>query len=200
MELDLAAVAESRTVVLVEGTSDKVALEAVARRRGLRLGDERITVLPMGGATNIGHFLEVLGPHGLDFRLAGLCDTGEEGHFRRALASAGLGSGLSRTQMEALGFGVCVADLEDELIRALGPPVVENVIEAQGEISSWRTFQNQPAQRGRDPQQQLRRFMGTRSGRKRNYARLLVDALDPGRVPRPLDLVVSFCIDLPGRR
>jgi hypothetical protein len=32
----------------------------------------------------------------------------------------------------------------------------------------------------------LRRFIGVRSGRKARYAALLVDALDPGRVPEPL--------------
>jgi hypothetical protein len=52
--------------------------------------------------------------------LAGLCDAAEEGYFRRALARAGVGSPLSRADMEALGFYVCGADLEEELIRALG--------------------------------------------------------------------------------
>jgi hypothetical protein len=86
---------------------------------------------------------------------------------------------------------VCVADLEDELIRALGVDSVEGVVEAQGELPPFRTFQKQPAQRGRSKEAQLRRFMGTRSGRKIEYARLLVDALDLGQVPRPLDLVLA---------
>jgi hypothetical protein len=93
--------------------------------------------------------------------------------------------------MEALGFYVCVSDLEDELIRSLGPASVEQVIDAQGELGSFRTFQKQPAQRGRAIEQQLRRFMGTRSGRKFLYARLLVDALDLARVPQPLDHVLA---------
>jgi hypothetical protein len=97
--------------------------------------------------------------------------------------------------MEALGFFVCIADLEDELIRALGTDAVERVIEAQGEIRSFRVFQRQPAQQGRSRQRQLRRFMGTRSGRKSLYARLLVDALDLGRVPRPLDQVLTHAAD-----
>jgi hypothetical protein len=199
MNLDLATARDVRAVVLVEGRSDQAALEAVARRRGLRLGSERIAIVPMGGATNIGHFLRALGPDGRDLRLAGLCDSGEERHFRHALASAGLGADLTRSQMEALGFGVCVADLEDELIRALGAPGVEAVIEAEGDIGSWRTFQNQPAQRDRSQQQQLHRFMGTRSGRKGLYARLLVEAVDPSRMPRPLDAVITFCFERSGR-
>ena len=58
-------------------------------------------------------------------RLAGICDAGEEDDFRRGLERAGLGSRLTRTDMERLGFFVCAADLEDELIRALGAESVE---------------------------------------------------------------------------
>ncbi len=86
---------------------------------------------------------------------------------------------------------MCVADLEDELIRSLGAATVEGIVEAQGEIGSFRTFQKQPAQQGRPVEQQLRRFMGTRSGRKAQYAGLLVGALDLSRVPRPLDGVLA---------
>ena len=93
--------------------------------------------------------------------------------------------------MERLGFFVCVADLEDELIRCLGPDVVEAVVAAQGELRSFRSLQRQPAHLGRPVDQQLRRFLGTRSGRKAAYARALVDALDLERVPRPLDGVLA---------
>jgi hypothetical protein len=179
------------TVVLVEGTSDQVALEALAARRGRDLAAEGVAVVPMGGARSIRRFLELFGPRGVDGRLAGLCDAGEEGDVRRGLERAGLGSDLSRADMEALGFYVCVVDLEDELIRCLGAAAVEQVVEAQGELGSFRTFQQQPAWRGRSPQEQLRRFIGTHSGRKVRYARLLVDALDLASVPRPLDRVLA---------
>ena len=187
----LAAGAGPRTVVLVEGVSDQIAVEAVAARRGRDLAAERVAVVPMGGARNIRHFLERFGPRGLDLRLAGLCDAGEEGDFRRGLERAGLGSGLGRADMEARGFFVCVDDLEDELIRCLGPAAVERVVAAQAEGGSFRTFQQQPAWRGRSPEEQLRRFIGTHSGRKARYARLLADALDPASVPRPLDRLLA---------
>jgi hypothetical protein len=180
-----------RTVVLVEGVSDQRALEALARRRGRNLDAERVSIVPMGGATNIGHFLRRLGAPGPDLRLAGLCDVGEEGDFRRSLEQAGLGAALSRFEMERMGFYVCVADLEDELIRALGVPAVERVIDAAGELEALRTFQKQPAWRGRPEAEQLRRFIGTHSGRKIQAAALLVDALDLSRVPRPLDGVLA---------
>jgi hypothetical protein len=182
---------DARALVLVEGISDQRALEALAERRGRNLATEGISILPMGGATAIGPFLERFGPNGLNLRLAGLCDAGEERNFRRGLERAGLGSNLTRADMEALGFFVCVADLEDELIRSLGAASVEKVIDAQGELRSFLTLQQQPAQQGRTTEQQLRRFMGTRGGRKVHYARVLVDELDLTKVPRPLDGVLA---------
>jgi hypothetical protein len=181
-----------RAIVLVEGVSDQLALEALARRRERNLDAERVSIVPMGGATNIGSFLSRYGPQGFDVRLAGLCDAGEEGDFRRGLERAGLGSQLTRADMERLGFFVCVADLEDELIRALGVADVERVIEAQRELEAFRTFQREPQWRARTSEEQLRRFFGTHRGRKIQSAALLVDALDLSRVPRPLDGVLTY--------
>ena len=193
---------DTHAVVLVEGASDKHALEALARRRGRDLDAEGISVVAMGGAQAIGTFLSALGPHGRGVELAGLCDAAEEGHFRRALEQAGFGSNLTRSRTEALGFFVCVADLEAELIRSLGAAAVERVLEVQGDLGPFRTFQKQPAWRERPPEEQLRRFIGTHSGRKIESAALLVDALDLARVPPPLDGVLAHVKPTgpPGRR
>jgi hypothetical protein len=180
-----------RTVVLVEGRSDKAALETLARRRGRDLVAEGVAIEAMGGSKNIGGFLARFGPRGLDVRLAGLCDAAEEDDFLRALERGGLGSELTRADMESLGFYACIEDLEDELIRALGAGDVERVIEAQGELPSFRTFQKQPEWRGRTEEEQLRRFLGTHSGRKIQCAASLVDAMDLGRIPRPLDRLLA---------
>ena len=180
-----------RAVVLVEGISDRVALETLARRRGRNLDAEGVAVVPMGGAQAIGTFLDRFGPKGLDVTLGGLCDAGEVEEFPRSLERAGLGSSLSRADLEALGFYVCVDDLEDELIRALGAAMVERVVEAHGDLEPFRTLQKQPAWRGRPPEEQLRRFMGSGGRRKIRYARFLVDALAVDRVPRPLDRVLA---------
>jgi predicted ATP-dependent endonuclease of OLD family len=181
----------ARSAVLVEGVSDQLALQALARRRGRNLDAEGVSIVPMGGATNIRSFLNRYGPRGLHVRLAGLCDAGEEGDFRRGLEGEGLGSNLTRDDMERLGFYVCVVDLEDELIRALGVAVVERVIEAQRELEAFRTFQREPQWRARTSEEQLRRFFGTHRGRKIQSAALLVEALDLRRVPRPLDGVLA---------
>jgi hypothetical protein len=183
-----AETSSARAVVLVEGISDRVAIEALAERRGRNLQAEGIAIVPMGGAQAIGRFLDRFGPQGLDVRLAGLCDAGEESDFRHALERAGLGSNLTRGDMEGLGFYVCVEDLEDELVRALGAAAVEQLIAAQGELGSFRTFQKQPAKRELTREEQLWRFMWNRKAR---YASLLVEALDLTRVPRPLDGVLA---------
>ena len=166
--------------VLVEGVSDQLAVEVLAARRGRDLAVEGVAVVPIGGAGNIRRLVDLLTLRGI--RVVGLCDAGEADEFRLAVKRAGLGSELGRA-----GFYVCDADLEDELIRSLGAARVEQIIEAQGELARFRTFQNQPAQRARTIDAQLRRFMGTRGGRKIQYAPLLVGALDLDRVPRPLD-------------
>lgn len=180
-----------RGVVLVEGMSDQAAVEALALRSGRDLAAERVAVVPIGGAQAIGRFVEHYGPRGLGLRLAGLCDAAEERDFQRALERAGLGERLTRDDMEELGFYVCDADLEDELIRALGAPAVEAVLAANGDLNPFRTFQKQPAWRGRPVERQLRRFMGSADSRKIRYARLLVEALPPERIPRPLARVLA---------
>lgn len=180
----------SCAVVLVEGTSDRVALETLAGRRGRDLDTEGVAIVPIGGAQAIGNVLRIVRELEREVGLAGLCDAGEERGFARALERAGLGSGLTREAMERLGFYVCDADLEDELIRALGPAAVEEVLARNGDLSSFRTFQKQPQWQGRPTEQQLRRFFGSSAGKIR-YARLLVEALDLAHVPRPLDGVLA---------
>ena len=182
--------ASARTVVLVEGVSDRRALETLAARRRRDLASEGVAIVAMGGSKNVAYAVDRFGPAGLDLRLAGLVDAPEEGDYRRALEQAGLTLRPTRFDLERLGFFVCEADLEEELIRALGPTSVEAILEARGELSTFRTLQRQPAQRGRPIEAQLRRFMGTRSGRKEAYAAYLVEALDLADMPRPLDLVL----------
>jgi hypothetical protein len=168
----------SCAVVLVEGMSDQAAVQTLAERSGRDLRAEGVFVVPMGGATNVGHFVDLFGPGGFGVRLAGLCDQGEERDFRRGL------DGVAP-------YFVCVADLEDELIRALGTGRVEDLIEAEGESGPFLTFTRQPAHRDTARDRQLRRFMGTRSGRKIRYGHLLAAALDLTLIPAPLAGLLS---------
>jgi hypothetical protein len=179
-----------RAVILVEGLSDRRALETLAARRGHILRTDGVDVVAMGGAKNIGRFLERFGPRGSDVAVAGLYDVAEEPDVRRGLQRAGFGSGSSPLELERLGFYACIEDLEDELIRAVGPESVVKIVEERGELGPFRTLQNQPEWRGRPLGRQLRRFLGN-SNRKIDYAPLLVDALDLSRAPRPLDAVLA---------
>jgi hypothetical protein len=179
--------ADETAIVLVEGVSDEVALATLARRLGRDLDAQAVSVVPMGGAAALGVYLdELLVRRAFEGRLAGLCDEGEVDDFRRGMERAGFGSGLSRSDMERLGFHTCVVDLEDELIRALGVDEVQGVIEAEGALGSFRTLQHQPAWRGKPTGEQLRRFFGAGSGRKARYAELMVESLDLRRTPAPL--------------
>jgi predicted ATP-dependent endonuclease of OLD family len=175
----------SRAVVFVEGISDRLAIETLAARRSRDLEAEGVRVIPIGGAHALGKALRRV-DH--DVRVAGLCDAGEEEAFARALDASGFGHALDRDALEALGFYVCEADLEDELVRALGSTRVAEIIEAQGETSRFRTFQKQLEKRELSLAQQLHGFMWNR---KIRYAPLLVEALELDRVPRPLDNVLA---------
>jgi hypothetical protein len=187
----LAKTAGARAVVLVEGVSDQIAVETLAVRRGRDLAAEGVVILPVGGAHGAARFLRRFGPEGADVRLAGLCDAAEEGVLRRGLAAAGVGSPRSRADVERLGFHVCVEDLEDELIRAAGAALVEELFAAHRDLGSFRRMRSQPAWRGRPTQAQMRRFLGAGSQRKLRYARLLVEAIALDRLPRPLDAVLA---------
>ena len=181
-----AAASEYRTLVLVEGESDKLALTTLAQRLGIDLDAGRAKTIAMGGATNIRYFANLLKSYRHTVNIAGLYDVKEERHFRRALEQAKFGSDLSRSRLETLGFYVCDVDLEDELIRAVGIDVVLEVADEEGELSSFRTFQRQPDWRDRDDEAQLRRWIRTKSHRNTRYAKLLINIMDLDRVPAPL--------------
>ncbi|MGW9113515.1 ATP-dependent endonuclease [Microbacterium sp. NPDC055683] len=159
-----------RTVILVEGESDRAALHAAA----VRLGEEppaRIGVLH--GITNLA---KALAAHAGDGVVV-LFDGDERARVARVLA------GATTTPVAATA---CERDLEDELIRALGADGVLAVIAAEGDLPAWRALRGQPFHRRRPVEEVLHRFMGSIGGRKLRYARALVEALPPGAIPRPL--------------
>jgi Overcoming lysogenization defect protein-like, TOPRIM domain len=158
-------------VVLVEGITDRIALEAVAAKLGRDLGAEGIEVVPIGGAQAVRRAAARYEGE----RVVGLCDVGEERWFRRVLGDATF---------------VCSADLEDELIRALGPERVEDVVAAHGELETFRNFQNQVFWRGRPVEKQLRRWLQN-GGRQHRYPPLLIEAMEPAEIPRPLAAVLE---------
>ena len=180
-----------RAVVLVEGDSDRAALMALAGRTGRDLAADGVEIVAMGGVTNIRAFATRYGPFGLNVPLAGIYDAPEEPFVRHGLAAAALPGTQDSKDLEKLGFFACTADLEDELIRALGLDAVEAVIDEAGETRSLRLLAQMPAQRGWTRHELVRRFLTARSGRKARYAVLLLDALPIDAVPRPLTAVLA---------
>ena len=181
----------ARSVVLVEGISDQIAVEALAGLQARDLTREGVVVVPVGGAQSLTAFLARFGPNGDGLRLTGLCDAAEERHVCQALARAGYGQLRTRSELARAGFFVCDRDLEDELIRAVGPAAIESILADQGDLGSFRTLQKQAAWREACFVDQVRQFLGAGARRKLRYARLFVLALDLDRQPRPLQRVLG---------
>lgn len=182
---------DARSVVLVEGISDQIAVEALAGLQARDLAKEGVVVVPVGGARSVSAYLARFGPAGAGLRVGGLCDAAEERHFCRALARAGFPPPASRGDLEREGFFVCDRDLEDELIRAVGPDAIEAILAAEGDLASFRTLQRQAAWREAGFVDQVRRFLGAGARRKLRYASRFVLALDLDRQPRPLREVLG---------
>lgn len=181
-------VSRPRAVALVEGESDRVALLTLATKQGRDLAGEGLEVVAMGGITNLRAHVERYARLGVG--ITGLYDAPEEWQVRRALTRAGVD--LGHADLATLGFHRCEADLEEELVRALGVDAAEQVIEAAGDLRSLRLLAQMPAQQGWTREALVRRFLSSQSGRKVRYARLFVGALDPDRVPGPLLAVTGM--------
>jgi hypothetical protein len=164
-----------QAIVLVEGLSDRAALEALALRRGRDLAGEGVAIVVVGGA----HAVERALRGRAGSRVAGLYDRGEEEAVLRGLARAGV---------DPAGFFACDPDLEGELVRALGPERMLELVEARGQLGAFRTYQKQVAKRELALEAQLHGWL---HNWKVQYAAPLVEALELDRVPRPLDAVLA---------
>lgn len=175
--------AVARPVALVEGESDAVVVRALLRDRA-----PGVTVTAMGGVTNLLRFLDALGgpgPHVL-----ALVDHGETRFATGALRRHGVRAD-SVEELAWHGVFVCERDLEDVLIRGLGPGAVVDALAGMGEGPAFETFTRMPQWRGRPVADQLHRFAGSGSGRKARLAARLVERLDPDALPAPLDALVA---------
>jgi hypothetical protein len=182
------------TVVLLEGPSDVAAVRAVAAAYGVTDSVHRYRLVDMGGVTNIRRHLQAIRSASVPVRVMGMCDAGEARYFVRALQAMSDGR-HGEVDLALPGFVVCEADLEDELLRALGPERVLAVLHRLGLRETLATFQRQPAWRHRPLHEQLHRFAGVASGRKTLLAGALAEALAPDDVPVPLRRLVAGMAD-----
>ncbi|RZI91847.1 MAG: ATP-dependent endonuclease [Microbacterium sp.] len=166
----------AETVIVVEGDSDRVAVEVIAARLGVTI--PRVVVL--GGAHGARRVRAALP----GVRLLGLVDVRERVLF----------------DGEVDAIFVCDPDLEGELVRAVGVDAVLEVIAAEGELLSFHRLQQQPAQRDLPLERHLARFFSGRSGNKHRYAALLAEAVPLDRIPAPLAALVAAAAGSPDDR
>lgn len=191
--------------VLVEGASDAAALTTLAARLGRDLAG--VAVVPMHGITNLRAHLRAAAADGVP--AAGLYDAAEERVVRRTLAVLHEGApdadpphldpartaprhpGAADLDPAAHHLYRCERDLEDELIRACTPTGVLDLLAEHGDLARFRAFQRQPFQRPRPLDAQLRRFLGTTSGRKIAYGGRLAAVVPLERTPPPIRLLLD---------
>ena len=171
------------SVLLVEGESDAAALRAAAARQGLDLDGSGTQVVVLDGATNVAHAAEVIAAG--TRRVGVLVDRAEVAMVRRRLGRAG----WTRAKLF-----VCVDDLEDELIRALGVDAALAVVDAEHDLRAFRSLQHQVAWRDEPVHLQLRRFLGSGAGRKARYAASLAAATPPARTAPPLAAALRWAV------
>lgn len=160
----------ARTVVLVEGVSDQIAVEALAERLGRDLEADGVVVVPIGGAQAARKYAARFAEPGIV--LVGLCDFNEREFFVDALP--------------ADGVFVCDPDLEAELSTGLASTEIEAAMAEEGELGSFRTFQKQREWRDQPYADQLRRWLSAGYRRKSRYARRFVLTTPIDRLPAPL--------------
>lgn len=189
------AAEDARAVILVEGVSDQIAIDAVAARMGRDFGADGIVVVPMGGAHAIGRFLDHFGPDGADLAVAGLCDEAEAAFTGSALAARLDHFDGDPGDLDRLGFFVCRPDLEHELLRAVGDDSIPATLDEHGDLGTFGTMQRQPQWRDQPFHAQVHRWL--RAGARRNlrYAKLLIDAADVDHLPAPLVQAVNWAPD-----
>lgn len=183
---------DPRAVVLVEGVSDQIAVETLARRHGVDLEAARVAVVPVGGAQGLRRMLHAVVTRHPAVSITGLYDEPEEPVVRRALEA--LGHLTAEDSLEHAGFFACSLDLEEELIRACGVALVEQCLAEQGDLLAFRKLQAQSAWRDRPVPAQLRRWIASGARRKLRYARALVEAVPDERMPRPLAAALAGAV------
>lgn len=176
---DTAEALFARSVIFVEGDSDRIALASLASRLGRDLDAEGVSIVTLGGSGLLKHYLQLLGPLGLGTSVSGLCDQDAEANWAATLTAAGIPAVVGA--LPASGFFVCRVDLEEEFIRTLGLPTVQAVITQRGDDAAFAQFQTSPKISTLSLPDQVRKFV-----HQVEYAAPLVAALPLPAAPQPL--------------
>jgi hypothetical protein len=174
-------------VVFVEGFSDLLAVRACASTLDIDLDARGVSLISLEGADILQHYLSLLGPSGLNVRMRGLCDLDKEARWTALLTVAGI-SINSRSDLNAAGFHVAEADLEEELVKALGITDTERVISEAGLTNRLEGFEKQPTNAGLSREDLLTAFAGTL---KIKLAPLLASEIPASDIPGPIKALLE---------
>ena len=146
-----------------------------------------VALLSLEGGGLFTHYLQLLGPQGLDLRLRGLCDLDAETLWMGWLGDAGLEVG-DRDALNAAGVHVCDPDLEAELMDPLSGNQIDNVFAADGASDEFSSFATQPDNRETSRAELQRRFVRKN---KIRWAPLLAAALPTDGLPAPVTALLG---------
>ena len=118
----------ARSVLAVEGPSDRIVLERVAELTRVDLDRLGIAVFDLDGAKLFPFAYEVFGPAGFDLKLTGLVDEDARETWATAV-------GVAPAALEAAGYVVCDPDLEGVYIDTLGIGTVIAMLLASPQMS-----------------------------------------------------------------
>ncbi len=177
----------AETVILVEGFSDLLAVRVLAGTLQIDLDASGLSLISLEGASLFKHYLQLLGPGGLDVQLRGLCDLDAESRWVARLADAGVHV-TDRATLNAAGFQVCDPDLEAELLSPLNENDIDQVFNADDASAEFAAFVTQPENAGMSQRELHTRFV---KKDKIRWAPLLAAELAAEDVPAPVSELLA---------
>lgn len=175
----------ARSVLAVEGPSDRIMVERVAELTGLELDRLGVAVFDLDGAKLFPFAYEVFGPGGFDLRLTGLVDEDARATWAAAV-------GVDPVDLETAGYVVCEPDLEGVYIDTLGLEAVITMLLASPQMTEASMLQSCKVATLEDITRDMLREYCKR--RKVQAALAVAAALDPGQAASLAPLVAVLAL------
>lgn len=125
----------ARSILAVEGPSDRIMAERVAELTGVDLDRSGVAVFDLDGAKLFPFAYDVFGPAGFNLRLTGMVDEDHRDKWAGAV-------GVEPADLESAGYVVCDPDLEGIYIDTLGVPTVISMLIASPQLSERSLLQS----------------------------------------------------------
>jgi putative ATP-dependent endonuclease of OLD family len=115
----------AQRLLFVEGLADRIVVEAAAAAVGINLDRFGVSVFALDGADKFKHVLKVVGKHGFNLPICGLCDEDRKDSWATIL-------GFRPKDLGQNGFFIASIDLEHEYVRAIGSAAVSKALISGG--------------------------------------------------------------------